>query len=59
MHNIGVGGDFFDYGDGLFGIVYIPPEYTSYSSDDAYREIQNEYLMFSPRNSSDIKHSNC
>ena len=34
--------------DGLFGIVYIPPEYTSYSSDYAYREIQNEYLMFSP-----------
>ena len=35
-------------GDDLFGIVYIPSEYTSYSSDDAYREIQNEYLMFSP-----------
>jgi hypothetical protein len=24
-------------GDGLFGMVYIPPEYTSYSLDDAYR----------------------
>jgi hypothetical protein len=33
-------------GDGVFGIVYFPPEYTSYSSDDAYREIQNEVYQF-------------
>ncbi|CAG2205169.1 unnamed protein product [Mytilus edulis] len=33
--------------DILFGVVYIPPEYTSYSSPDAFNEIENEYLEFS------------
>ena len=33
--------------DPLFGIVYIPPEYTSYSSDAVFRQIENEYLNFS------------
>ena len=28
----------------MFGIVYIPPEYTTYSSDEAFNEIeQNTY----------------
>ena len=31
----------------LFGIVYIPPEYTFYSSNDAFNELQNEYANFS------------
>jgi hypothetical protein len=30
--------------DAIFGIVYIPPEYTVYSSIDALSEIENEYL---------------
>jgi hypothetical protein len=30
--------------DVIFGIVYIPPEYTVYSSIDAFSEIENEYL---------------
>ena len=29
--------------DVIFGIVYIPPEYTVYSSIDAFSEIENEY----------------
>ena len=28
----------------IFGVVYIPPEYTKYSSDEAFNEIQQEYL---------------
>ena len=30
--------------DVILGIVYIPPEYTSYSSPDAFSEIENEYI---------------
>ena len=30
--------------DVIVGIVYIPPEYTVYSSIDAFSEIENEYL---------------
>ena len=30
--------------DVIFGIVYIPPEYTVYSSIDAFSEIENEDL---------------
>ena len=33
--------------DSLFGIVYIPQEYTSCSSDDVFRQFENEYLNFS------------
>jgi hypothetical protein len=33
--------------DIIFGIVYIPPENTVYSSQDAFREIENEYNNFS------------
>lgn len=32
--------------DVIFGIVYIPPEYTVYSSIDALSEIENEYLTW-------------
>ena len=28
----------------IFGVVYIPSEYTKYSSDEAFNEIQQEYL---------------
>ena len=28
----------------IFGVVYIPPEYTKYSPDEAFNEIQQEYL---------------
>jgi hypothetical protein len=28
----------------IFYVVYIPPEYTKYSSDEAFNEIQKEYL---------------
>jgi hypothetical protein len=31
----------------FFGVVYIPPEYTKYSSEDAFSELQQEYLSFS------------
>ena len=31
----------------FFGVVYIPPEYTKYSSEDAFNELQQEYLSFS------------
>jgi hypothetical protein len=30
----------------FFGVVYIPPEYTKYSSEDAFSELQQEYLSF-------------
>ena len=30
----------------MFGIVYIPPEYTKYTSDEAFNEIEQEYLSF-------------
>ncbi|XP_063436376.1 uncharacterized protein LOC134717812 [Mytilus trossulus] len=33
--------------DIIFGVVYIPPEYTSYSSPDAFNEIESEYLELS------------
>jgi hypothetical protein len=33
--------------DIIFGIVYIPPENTVYSSQDAFIEIKNEYNNFS------------
>jgi len=29
----------------IWGIVYIPPEYTSYSSPDAFGQIENEYMQ--------------
>lgn len=32
--------------DTYFGIVYIPSENTKYSSDDAFGEIEQEYLNF-------------
>jgi hypothetical protein len=32
--------------DLLLGIVYIPPEYSRYSSPDAFSQIENEYLEF-------------
>ena len=32
------------YEDVVCGIVYIPPEYTVYSSVDAFSELENEYL---------------
>ncbi len=28
----------------IFGAIYIPPEYTRYSSDEAFNEIEQEYL---------------
>jgi hypothetical protein len=31
----------------FIGVVYIPPEYTKYSSEDAFSELQQEYLSFS------------
>ena len=31
----------------IFGVVYIPPEYTKYSSDEAFTEIENEFLELS------------
>jgi hypothetical protein len=31
----------------LFGVVYIPPNYTKYSSEGAFSELQQEYLSFS------------
>jgi uncharacterized membrane protein YobD (UPF0266 family) len=31
----------------FFGVVYIPPEYTKYSSEDAFGELQQEYFSFS------------
>ncbi|CAG2204073.1 unnamed protein product [Mytilus edulis] len=30
--------------DLYFGIVYVPPEYSPYSTDDAFRQIANEYI---------------
>jgi len=33
--------------DSVFGIVYIPPAYTSYSSWDAFSQIENEFLYLS------------
>ena len=30
----------------FFGVVYIPPENTRYSSDDAFSELEQEYLSF-------------
>ena len=36
--------------DVIFGIVYIPPEYTVYSSIDAFSEIENEYLTLQRNN---------
>jgi hypothetical protein len=33
--------------DIIFGIVYIPPENTVYSSQDAFIEVENEYNNFS------------
>ncbi|CAC5383795.1 unnamed protein product [Mytilus coruscus] len=35
--------------DAVFGIVYIPPEYTSYASWDAFSQIENEFLDLSSR----------
>jgi hypothetical protein len=29
----------------ILGIVYIPPEYTSYSSPDAFGQIETEYMQ--------------
>ena len=29
----------------ILGIVYIPPEYTSYSSADAFCQIETEYMQ--------------
>jgi hypothetical protein len=31
----------------FFGVVYIPPEYTKYSSEYDFSELQQEYLSFS------------
>jgi len=31
----------------IFGIVYVPPENTRYSSNAAFAEIEAEYLVFS------------
>jgi hypothetical protein len=31
----------------FFGVVYIPPEYTKYSPEDDFSELQQEYLSFS------------
>jgi hypothetical protein len=33
--------------DSVFGIVYIPSAYTSYSSWDAFSQIENEFLYLS------------
>ena len=33
----------------LFGIVYIPPEYSPYTSLDAFSQIENEFLSLSSR----------
>jgi hypothetical protein len=33
--------------DIIFGIVYVPPENTRYSSSAAFAEIEAEYLVFS------------
>jgi len=30
-----------------FGVVYIPPEYTRYSSENAFDELEQEFLSFS------------
>ena len=35
--------------DLLLGIVYIPPEYSHYSSPDAFSQIENEYLEFTEK----------
>jgi hypothetical protein len=35
--------------DLLLGIVYIPPEYSRYSSPDAFSQIENEYLEFTEK----------
>ncbi|VDI70471.1 Hypothetical predicted protein [Mytilus galloprovincialis] len=43
-----VSSDLLDIDDDIvFGIVYIPPEYTNYSSQDAYSQLENEYIIFS------------
>ena len=31
----------------IFGVVYIPPEYTKYSSEEAFNEIEHEFLYLS------------
>ena len=31
----------------LFGAIYIPPEYTKYSSDEAFSELERAYLNLS------------
>jgi hypothetical protein len=31
----------------LFGPIYIPPEYTKYSFDEAFNELEREYLNLS------------
>lgn len=31
----------------IFGVIYIPPEYTKYTSDEAFNEIEQEYLSLS------------
>ncbi|XP_063436930.1 uncharacterized protein LOC134718363 [Mytilus trossulus] len=33
----------------ILGVVYIPPEYTAYSSPDAFGEIESEYLELSSK----------
>ena len=35
--------------DLLLGIVYILPEYSRYSSTDAFSQIENEYLEFTEK----------
>ena len=35
--------------DLLLGIVYIPPEYSRYSSPNAFSQIENEYLEFTEK----------
>jgi len=30
----------------IFSIAYIPPEYTKYSSDEAFNQIEQEYLRY-------------
>jgi hypothetical protein len=35
--------------DLLLGIVYIPPEYSRYSSPDTFSQIENEYLEFTEK----------
>jgi hypothetical protein len=32
--------------DVIVVVVDVPPNYTSYSSQDAYSELENEYLSF-------------